>query len=90
MMTTKKKKDAKPELEKIPEESLAVDDKEEPVKEEVKPIIEEVKKDPLNKKPTPPGLKRVKVSSSELEQLQIDRKLVGYDPKTREAIVREN
>lgn len=57
--------------------------KQEAVKEEA---IEEVKKEevvaPVG------GLKRIKVTQEELMKLQADCKLVGYDPATKEAIVR--
>ena len=33
-------------------------------------------------------LKRIKVTPEELAQLQVDKKLVGYDPATKEAIIR--
>ncbi len=36
----------------------------------------------------PGGLKRVKVTPEELAKLQVEKKLVGYDPATKEAIIR--
>ncbi len=36
----------------------------------------------------PGGLKRVKVTAEELAKLQVEKKLVGYDPATKEAIIR--
>ena len=35
----------------------------------------------------PGGLRRVKVTQEELIKLQDERKLVGYDPATQEAII---
>jgi len=53
-------------------------------KEEVKaPEVKEEVKAPV----VSSGLKRVKVTQEELMKLQVDKKLVGYDPATKEAII---
>jgi hypothetical protein len=35
------------------------------------------------------GLKKIKVTAEQLEKLQKEKKLVGYDPKTSEALIKD-
>lgn len=48
----------------------------------------EIKKEPKPSRKAPGGMKRIVVSCSELEEYQKEAKLVGYDPKTKEALVK--
>ncbi len=69
---------------KVVKEVKKQEDPGEVSKEEIKPkVVKEVESPVL-----PGGLRRVKVSQDELMKLQDDKKLVGYDPATQEAIIR--
>lgn len=68
--------------------------KKQEVVEEPKEVVdqqpkEEPKKPEVAAKPVSGGLRRVKVTEEELMKLQKEAKLVGYDPSTQEAIIRQ-
>lgn len=48
----------------------------------------EVKKEPKPSRKAPAGMKWIAVNNSEIESYQKEAKLVGYDPKTKEALVK--
>lgn len=61
--------------------------KEEPeLKEEVKP--EEQKEEPKVAPAIAPGPKKIKVTPEELQKLQADGKLIGWNPATGEALIK--
>lgn len=56
------------------------------VKEKEKEAVEETKKEEVAAPIVKDGFKRVKVTLEELMKLQADKKIIGYDPATSEAI----
>ena len=60
-----------------------VEETEEKVNEEV------VKEDTSVEEKNSNGLKKIKVTAEQLDKLQKEKKLVGYDPKTSEALIKD-